>query len=302
VLEFEANATLDGRHELGEGCRWDEVRSELYWVDVEAGKFFRASDGDQGLSITRTYDVGGYLSAVAPYENRDDGWIVGWNQSVAKLSESGQVEVLASPEAANAGRVRMNDGAADPWGRFLIGSMAFDVAPGKGSFYSYDGGREAPALFRNVQISNGLGWSPDRKTMYYIDSGPHTIHAFSVSAKGELGEKKLFRQFKHERDGAPDGMCVDAEGALWVAFWDGGEVRRYSPLGELIARVHVPVSRPTCCSIGGATGTTLFITTAWTELNDEQLAKEPDAGRLFAVDVGVRGQPINAFAPRDVVA
>jgi sugar lactone lactonase YvrE len=177
--------------------------------------------------------------------------------------------------------------------------MALDTAPGAGSLFHYRGGREATVSFRDVTVSNGLGWSPDRRTMYYIDSGPRTLYAFSLGADGTLGDQRLVLDGEATHAGSPDGLCVDAEGALWVAFWDGGEVRRYSPEGELLARVRLPVSRPTCCAIGGANGTTLFITTAFTELREERLSKEPDAGRLFSIDVGVPGVALNAFAPRD---
>lgn len=299
MQEFEAIPLLDQRCDLGEGCRWDDVRSELYWVDVVSGSFYRGIDETSGFRIERTYQIGGFLSAVAPFVNRDDGWIIGWNRSIAHLDESGDVAVLVAPEAANASRVRMNDGAADPWGAFYIGSMALDYAPGKGSLFHYRGGAEVSTTFRNVTISNGLGWSPDRRTMYYIDSGPRTLRAINLDEDGVLGEQRLVLEVEDSRTGSPDGLCVDAEGAIWVAFWDGSEVRRYSPQGEMIARVHLPVSRPTCCAIGGASGTTLFITTAYNELSDEQRSKEPDAGRLFSADVGVQGISLNAFAPSE---
>jgi len=298
MQEFEATPLLEEHHNLGEGCRWDEVRSELYWVDVVNGSFFRGVDDAEGFRLTRTYQVDGFLSAVAPFTNRDEGWIVGWNQSIAHLEESGEVSLLTSPEQAHAPRVRMNDGAADPWGGFYIGSMALDYTAGMGNLFHYGGGDETTTVLSHVTISNGLGWSPDRRTMYYIDSGPRTLHAFELNDRGELGARRLVLEVEPSRRETPDGLCVDAEGALWVAFWDGGEVRRYSPAGEVLARVHLPVSRPTCCAIGGASGTTLFVTTAYNELREDQRSKEPDAGRLFAVEVGVPGLPLNAFTPR----
>jgi sugar lactone lactonase YvrE len=125
------------------------------------------------------------------------------------------------------------------------------------------------------------------------------LRAIDLNDDGVLGEQRLVLEVEKSRRETPDGLCVDAEGAIWVAFWDGGEVRRYSPKGEMIARVHLPVSRPTCCAIGGTNGTTLYITSAYSELSDEQRGKEPDAGRLFSVDVGVQGMALNAFSPRD---
>ncbi len=191
----------------------------------------------------------------------------------------------------------MNDGAADPWGHFLIGSMAFDISQGAGSFYSYVRGNDASVVFDNVTVSNGIGWSPTRDTMYYVDSGPRAIYSFRVDAAGGVHDRKLIRSFDSPDGATPDGLCVDAEGALWVAMWDGSEVRRLSPSGELLATVSLPVTRPTCCALGGETGTTLFITTAREGLSDAELAQQPRAGRMFRVDVGIPGISLNSYDP-----
>jgi sugar lactone lactonase YvrE len=294
VKEYEAATLFEPHYELGECCRWDEVREELSWVDVPAGTFFRASV-DTSVELVRSYQVEGYLSAVAPFTERSEGWVIAMNQSIAHLDESGTVHELARPEERNAPLVRMNDGACDPWGSFLVGSMALDMARGRGSFYRMDSERRIDTLFSHVTVSNGVAWSPDARTMYYVDSGPGTIDAFSVDATGALGERARFLRFEASHEGTPDGLCVDVEGCLWVAFWDGGEVRRFSPKGEQLARVTLPVSRPTSCALGGASGMRLFITTAREGLNEEQLAQQPDAGRLFVVDVAVRGLPTNGF-------
>jgi sugar lactone lactonase YvrE len=296
VQEFEARAISPQHYELGECCRWDEARNELSWVDVLKGRFFRAVANPE-LSIVSSYQVEGFLSAVAPYRLRSDGWIIATNQSISRLFESGDVEELARPEARNSPSVRMNDGLCDPWGRFLVGSMALDVALGRGSFYRFEVGREPELLFSNVTVSNGVGFSPDARTMYYVDSGPGTVHAIAVDANGALGERNLFLYFDPREVLTPDGLCVDEDGCLWVAFWDGGEVRQFAPSGEQLSRVVLPVSRPTSCAIGGESGTTLFITTARDGLNERQISKEPDAGRVFSVDVGVRGLKLNAFGP-----
>jgi sugar lactone lactonase YvrE len=133
--------------------------------------------------------------------------------------------------------------------------------------------------------------------MYYVDSGPGTISAFDVSDTGEISNQRVFAQLNVDEEGAPDGLCVDAEGAIWVAVWGGYQVRRYSPNGELIARVAVSTAQPSCCAIGGANGTTLYITTAREDMSDDQLASELDAGRLYCVDVGVAGLPLAPYRP-----
>ena len=154
------------------------------------------------------------------------------NQSIAHLDESGQVRELASPEGHQASEVRMNDGAGDPWGRFWIGSMAFSGEKGRGSLYRFHESTGTETVFGDVTISNGMGWSPDERTMYYVDSGPGTISAFDVDRHGEIAGRRLVAQLNVKEEGTPDGLCIDAEGAIWVAIWGGYQVRRYSPSGD----------------------------------------------------------------------
>jgi sugar lactone lactonase YvrE len=295
MQEFVAQPCTTETYYLGECARWDEVRHELSWVDVDAGAFIRATAEGPDVNIVRRYDLGAYATAVAPMEDRRDGWIVAVGQSIVALSESGDVTQLAEPEARNVGFVRMNDGSADPWGRFWIGSMAFDYEPGRASLYRWHESRGTDTILSDVTISNGIGWSPDERTMYYCDSAPGTISMFDVGATGEINKAKVFAQFDVSSEGAPDGLCVDSEGTVWVAVWGGYEVRRYAPSGEQIGRVRIETAQPSCCAIGGANGTTLYITTAREHMKPEQLDQEPNAGRLFCVDVGVSGQAINSY-------
>jgi sugar lactone lactonase YvrE len=295
--EFVAKACTTDLYELGECCRWDDVRGELNWVDVPTGRFFRARADGETIDVVRTYEVGGTLTSLAPLENRHDGWIVAMNQSISMLNESGELRELASPEARQASEVRMNDGVADPWGRFWVGSMAFDESEGRGSLYRFHESSGAVTMLDDVTISNGLGWSPDQRTMYYVDSGPGTLYAFDVDEQGEISNQHPFVQFDVATEGAPDGLCVDEEGAIWVAIWGGYEVRRFSPDGEQLARVEISTAQPSCCSIGGANGTTLYVTTAREDMAQEVLDREPGAGRLFSVDVHVAGRPIDSYRP-----
>ncbi len=295
--EFVAKACTTDLFELGECCRWDNVLNELIWVDVTTGRLFRARADGELIDIVRTYEVGGTLTSLAPLENRSDGWIVARNQSISLLNESGELRELASPEASHASEVRMNDGAADPWGRFWVGSMANDAGEGRGSLYRFHESSGTETMLENVTISNGLGWSPDHRTMYYVDSGPGTFYAFDVDAHGEISNQRLFLQFDVATEGTPDGLCVDEEGAIWVAMWGGYEVRRFSPDAVQLARVKVSTAQPSCCSIGGANGTTLYITTAREDMAQDVLDREPDAGRLFSVDVHVAGRPIDSYRP-----
>jgi sugar lactone lactonase YvrE len=283
---------------LGESCRWDEVRQELYWVSVDSGEFFRASARGKNVDVIRRYDLGGFVTAVAPMENRRDGWLIARDQSLFSLNESGGLAELASPEERNAGEVRTNDGAADPWGRYWIGSMAFDGGHGRGSLYTFHQSTGLATVLSGVTISNGIGWSLDRRTMYFVDSGPGTIFIFDVDDDGDIANQRVFAQLDVAKEGTPDGLCVDAEGAIWVALWGGYEVRRYAASGEVIGHVALSTAQPSCCAIGGANATTLYITTARENMSHELLEKEPEAGRLFCVDVGVQGVAINPYRPQ----
>lgn len=293
--EFLAQPCTTDAYYLGECCRWDEVRRELSWVNVDAGEFYRATADGPTIEIVQRYELGAFATTVAPMQERRDGWIVARGQSIVALSEAGAITPLAEPEARNVGIVRMNDGSADPWGRFWIGSMAFDYEPGRASLYRYHQSTGSQTILSDVTISNGIGWSPDERTMYYVDSAPGTITTYDVDGRGEISSPRPFAQFDVATEGAPDGLCVDSEGAIWVAVWGGYEVRRYAPTGELIGRVQIGTAQPSCCAIGGANGTTLYVTTAREHMTPEQLEGEPNAGRLFCVDVGVAGLSINTY-------
>lgn len=293
--ELIAEPCTTDRYFLGECCRWDDVRGELYWVDVHEGHFFRAKADHTAIDVLRRYDLDGNVSALAPLVDRNDGWIVAMNQSLWLLDESGELREVTRLEGDE--NVLLNDGAADPWGSFWVGSMAADEEPGRGSLYRFRPSTGAHSMLGNVTISNGIGWSPDRTTLYYVDSGPGTIRAYDVDNRGDISNPRIFAHFDTASEGTPDGLCIDDEGFIWVAVWGGYEVRRYAPTGDWVERVSVSTAQPSCCAIGGANGTTLYITTAQEDLAASKLDNEPDAGRLFAANVGVTGRPLDPYRP-----
>jgi sugar lactone lactonase YvrE len=295
IKEFVAEVCTTDRYFLGECCRWDDVRDELYWLDVHEGHFFRATADGTTIDIVHRYDLGGNVSSLAPLVTRDDGWIVAMNRSLWLLQESGELREIAQLEDDTS--MMLNDGAADPWGSFWVGSLAANEQPNRGRVFRFRQPRGARTMFGGATISNGIGWSPDRSVMYYVDSGPGTITSYDIDGTGEISHPRLFAQFDVATEGTPDGLCVDEEGGIWVAVWGGYEVRRYAPSGEVVARVRVPTAQPSCCALGGANATTLYITTAQEDLSSSQLDNEPDAGRLFAVNVGVTGRPLDPYRP-----
>jgi sugar lactone lactonase YvrE len=294
--ELEALPCSEERADLGESCRWDGVRGQLLWVDIFEGRMYCTQPNGDRLILTQRYDVPAHLTAVAPIDGAGAGWIVAANQGIGHLREDGRLTWLTHPEERNGGRVRMNDGACDPQGRFWVGSMDYNAVPGAGTLYRYGLDGDLTTVLTGVTISNGIGWSPDGRSMYYTDSGPGTVTVHDYeAATGDITNGRALLQFDPAREGVPDGLCVDAEGCLWIAVWGGGQVRRYSPQRELIARVTLQSTQPTSCAIGGLSGTDLYITTARVGLSDEQLAREPDAGRVFRVDVGVAAPPSQPY-------
>ncbi len=297
MQEFFATATDAPVCFLGECCRYDEVSAELTWVDLEAGLLYRARASGPEVEVVETLRAPGALGALAPYEARERGWLAAVGTGLGRLAPDGSFEALLDLEPGRAGIARMNDGTADPWGRFYIGSMAYGATPGAGRLYRYDpASGEVKVILEGTTISNGLGFSPDRRTLYYVDSGPATLDRFTLDATGEPSGRETLVAFAEE-EGAPDGLCVDVEGAIWVALWGGSAVRRYSPGGELLAICHVEALQPASCAIGGASGTTLYVTTAQEDLTPEQLEGDPLAGRLFSAEVAVAGAPLEVVRP-----
>jgi sugar lactone lactonase YvrE len=187
--------------------------------------------------------------------------------------------------------VRMNDGKCDPAGRFWAGTMELDGAPDRGALYRLDGPGAARQMVAPVSISNGLGWSLDGAWMYFIDTPTKTVRRYPFDmASGDLGPPSVLVDARAHL-GAPDGMTVDADGNLWVAFWDGGAVRCFSRAGEILEEVSLPVRRPTSCTFGGPDLRQLLVTTARHELTESELRDEPLAGSVLVLEPGVAGLP-----------
>ena len=280
---------------LSEGPRWDADRDELLWVDIVGSRLHRARFGADGLlHEAPSLQFDRFVGAVAPVAG--GGYILAAGAGFLFADLSGLVRELAQPEAGR-NDVRMNDGACDPQGRFWAGTMAHDESPGAGVLYRLELDGSCTTVLAGLTISNGIGWSPDSTTMYLSDSGTGCIDAFDFDAtSGDIGGRRTIVRIT-EPGVAPDGLTVDERGDIWVALWDGGAVRCYSPEGSLRSTVQVPVDRPTSCAFGGPDRATLFITTARHGLTVAALAHQPDAGRVFRVDgLGVGGVPCATYA------
>jgi sugar lactone lactonase YvrE len=191
--------------------------------------------------------------------------------------------------------VRSNESKCDPAGRLLVGTMAYDYAP-IGSLYSIDAGGSVRRLLGDLEIANGMAWSADGGTFYYIDSPTRRVDAFDYDlATGSIARRRPWLVFD-DPIAKPDGMAIDSEGGLWIAFWGAGEVRRYGPDRSLDVVVRVPAKQVTSAVFGGPDLRDLYITSATTELTSAQRAEQPLAGGLFHVRIPVAGLLPDRFA------
>ena len=224
----------------------------------------------------------------------DEGMLLAVRDGLAMLSPTGDFRMVADVEADRPGN-RMNDAKCDPSGRLWAGTMPYEAEPGAAALYRYDGKSVVPVL-TEVTLSNGLGWSPDGTVMYHIDSGTQQINAYDFDpATGDLGGRRVIVTVD-PAEGMPDGMTVDDDGCLWVAMWGGGEVRRYTPAGVLDRTVALPVTQVTSCAFGGPAGDVLYVTSTAYRLSPAELAAQPLAGSVFAVEPGTTGRPATPFS------
>ena len=238
----------------------------------------------------------GTVGTVVPVQG-DEGWLLGAGRGFVYLAPDGTHRTIA--EVAPAG-TRMNDGACDPQGRFWGGTLADDHHEGGGALYRLGATGQTEVMFEGLTISNGLGWSPDGRTMYLVDSGPRVIYAFAFD--GDRGTISARRDLVAvpEDVGAPDGMTVDAAGDLWVAIYGGGRVNRYAADGSLREVDRIPAQQCTCCAFGGPGLHTLYVTTATENWTDEQRQADPAAGQVYRLETEATGRPAAPFVPDTV--
>lgn len=279
----------DCRAVLGEGPTWVQRESALYWVDIPEKAVFRWT----GIDGYRKINMSHHVCSILPRET--GGFIGGGYDSFIAIDSDFTVEKLAAPEAASHPDNRFNDGKIDRAGRLWAGTMDRSESSTTGSLYRLDADLAWSVIDSGYHVTNGPAFSPDGSILYHTDSAHQRIYAFDLDANGEVSNRRIFAQFG-EGDGYPDGMTVDAEGCLWIAFWDGWCIRRLSPRGERLAEIATPVQRPTSCAFGGDTLDELFITSASRDLSPEELERQPLAGGVFRTRPGVTGIAELAFA------
>lgn len=260
---------------LGEGPFWDTDR--LWWVDIERREIHAF---DPATAKDRVWTLPDRVGFAIPSVRGE--LIVGTEHGLARFDPgTGTLTPTVHPEADRPGN-RFNDAKCDPAGRLWAGTMACDERPECGRLYRIDSQWRVTPMVDRISISNGLAWSPEGRTMYYIDSPTRRVDAFDFH-DGEISGRRTVLSMT---DGFPDGMCIDARGNLWIALWGGWGVGCYDPrTGECLARVELPVEAVTSCCFGR--NDELFITCASRDLDADGQKRQPLAGGLFRALVGV---------------
>jgi sugar lactone lactonase YvrE len=274
---------------LGEGPIWldsDPIGpgGALWFVDIKAPAIHRydPATGDRRSWVAPS-PVGFCLPAA------DGSFVAGLKTGLARFDPlAGTFTPLHDPEPGMPDN-RLNDGHVDQQGRLWFGTMHDPEEEASGRIYRYDGGNTI-AVTDPVIVSNGPAVSPEGGTLYHVDTLGSTIYAAELAPDGTVGEERVFVRIE-QGGGFPDGVIVDAEGCLWVGLFGGGQIRRYSPLGDLLETIPLPVSAITKVAFGGPDLRTLFATTASVHLDEEGREREPLAGHLFAFPVAVAGLP-----------
>jgi sugar lactone lactonase YvrE len=274
------------RNVIGEGPRWNAAQQRLYWVDFIENQSIHS--WDPATQELRTYATEAPVTALG-FRRKGDlivatgGQVAIFNLATRKLSSF--TSVVEGPP------MRLNDGAVDTNGRFWVGSMNSEQQQQPhGCLYRVDPDGSVHEMDSGFTVSNGLGWSPDQRTFYFIDTFRRAILAYDYSASaGSISNRRVFARTAEE-DGYPDGLAVDAEGHVLVAFWGGWKIVRYDPDGRQEREIRFPVANPTACAFGGRDRDELYVTTARLGLTKEQLADQPMAGDLFRVRLNIRGQ------------
>lgn len=275
--------------QLGEGALWDADHQRLLWVDIVGHRVHRY---DPVSGIDQSIDVGNYVGSMVPA--RGGGLILTLLRSFYHLDwETQELRLLASVESDRPTN-RFNDGKCDPRGRFWAGTLELAESKPAGALYCLEPDLTVRKVLSGITVSNGLDWSPDGSTMYYIDSATRAVTAFDYDLDhGTLSHR---RQIIHLTDGVPDGMTVDSEGMIWIAHWDGYRISRWNPAqGARLQTFELPVARITSIAIGGSDLRQLFVTSARHGLSAADLRAQPLAGDLFSARTEIQGLPARLF-------
>jgi sugar lactone lactonase YvrE len=277
---------------LGEGAIWSQRDDSLYWVDILEGQVHVFEPATQ---CSHCYDIGKFVGTVV--SRRAGGLLLALNRGLAIFDPaSGRLDVLHD-SVSDSPHHRFNDGKCDPAGRFWVGTIAMDDSTGSSALYRLDPDHTVHCVHTGITNSNGIAWSHDQNTMYFIDTPTRQVCAFNYDiGSGDIFDRRVAFTIAAGL-GYPDGMTIDAAGKLWIALWGGSCVSQWDPLsGQLLATIRLPVTQVTSCAFGGTDLRQLYITTARLGLDDSAIRNEPLAGSLFCAELDVAGVPAFEFA------
>lgn len=278
---MKAELILDCKNKHGEGIFWNASDGFVWWTDIEGRALWSF---DPATSKSHSYPMQDRVCCFAP--RQVGGLIVAFANRISLLNLStGNESKICDFEQENP-ETRTNDARTDRQGRFVVGGMNEQSGAPNSSVIRIDGTLEVKTLIEGVSCANSTCFSPDGKKMFFADSPEREILTFDYGAT--VSNRRVFASFKDE-PGLPDGSCVDVDGGVWNAEWEGRRVVRINPQGHIDTVVEVPVWKPTCCAFGGANLDILYITTSRLMSDDEALNREPNSGGLFAVKPGFKG-------------
>jgi sugar lactone lactonase YvrE len=281
---------------LGESPIWHEREGALYWVDVRRPAIRRL---DHANGNVVTWNMPGLIGSIAFAEN---GRLLAALADQIALFEpaTGKLEAVASLPARIPDH-RFNDGRCDRQGRFWVGTMHNVTRAPEGVLYRLDPERgELLTAKTGICIPNSLAWSPDGRTMYFADSLRYAIFAYDFdTASGQMSNERTFVETR--APGFPDGSTVDADGYLWNAEFNAWRVVRYAPDGRIDRVIELPAERPTSCAFGGPNFDVLYVTTASQWMSESEMAAQPMAGALLAIETDVRGLPEPRLATKTAI-
>lgn len=284
-LEYKVEANL------GEGAIWNYKTHELYWIDIEGRQL---NIYNPKSKINKVLNTESRIGTVVPFT--EDEALIALENGVHKIDiQTGKSNLFTDMKNELPGS-RLNDGKCDPSGRFWVGSMHLEQETAKANLYTITSENILQKKIDSVTISNGIVWTSDKKTMYYIDTPTSTIKEFDYNNEtGEISNGKIAVKIPI-KFGFPDGMTIDEENMLWVGMWNGNAVIRFNPkTGKVISKIEVPAHNITSCAFGGENLETLYITSARIDMTEEELIKYPLAGSLFSINPGVKGVKSNFY-------
>lgn len=276
----------------GEGPLWDPASDRFYWVDILKGKiqYAEKADGFQKITTLETGEPVGMVGLTSEAEQL----IAALKNRVAFIHLSSAEKTILAEAAQEIADTRFNDGKVGPDGRLYAGTMADGTLP-VGNFYRFDGKGTSQLLERQLQVSNGLDWSEDHKTLYLTDSPKKLIYAYDFDVSTGNIENRRIHIDSTDEEGEPDGLCIDRESCIWSARWGAFKVVRYDPAGKKMSEIKLPVPYPTSCCFGGENLSELFITSSPIAMSADEKRTYPESGNHFIVPTEAMGYPPHRF-------